>query len=87
MDNVTLNFGDGAGVAGAVGGGLDGAGERRLCTKHIQGTAAVGPPPTAALVAGRSSADAMGCCRGGWPICAGCLGTVVDSTSHWGADV
>ena len=88
MDSGTWNFGGGAGVVvGAGGGGLDGAGGRRSCTEHIQATAAAVPPPTAAPAAGRSLGDAMGCCRGGWPICAGCLGTVVDSTSHWRADV
>jgi len=88
MDSGTLNFGGGAGaVVGAGGGGLDGAGGRRLCTEHIRATAGAGPPPTAALAAGRSLGDAMGCCRGGWPICVECLGTVVDSTSHWRADV
>ena len=87
MDNGRLK--SGGGVEG-VGVGVDdvqgGAGGLHWCTEHILVKVGAGPPP-AVLVVVRASASAMSCCRGGWPICVRCLGTVVDNTSHWRADV
>ena len=84
-DNGILNSGGGVGEAGV---GVDdvGVGDLHSCTEHILVTVGAGPPP-AALAVVQASASAMSCCRGGWPICVGCLGTAVDSTSHWRADV
>jgi hypothetical protein len=66
---------------------LGGAGGLRWCITHILVMAEGGLPQPAALAVAQASASAMGCCRGGWPICARCLVTAVDNTSHWRVDV
>ena len=63
------------------------AGDLRWCTEHILGWEGAGLPPPADLAVGQGSASAKDYFRGGWPICGRCLGTVVDNTSHLGADV
>lgn len=72
---------------GAVAGDEDGVEGPHSCTEHILAMVVVALPPSAPLAAERALAAARGCCRGGSPTCAGCLGIAEDNTSHWRADV
>ena len=85
-DNGILNSGGGVGGVGVGVDDVQGVGDLHWCTEHTPVKVGAGPPP-AALAVVQASASAMSCCRGGWPICVRCLGTAVDSTSHWRADV